>query len=247
MTHSLKYQYANVSIEELRIMEKINLSGFHTRVYLTIKSFAFGDKKSSFPSYRTIAKALEMESKNFQSLLSRALRKLVSVGLIIKNKPNDKDRFIITSKTSNDNKVVSRASAASKGSQDITTSYTLTNQSRGSLDRTVNRRTKGSNNPSYVLNETELSQQNVERLLFGLIDPRQYSWSPNAVRQEANKWVKENTGIKMEMLMQAHNRQPVDTIVAQRITWFLSHRGYESNVSNPYSYQNENKHQISQL
>lgn len=213
MNHSLKYQYTNVSIEELQIMERINLSGFHTRVYLAIKSFAYGDKKSSFPSYKTIAKALEMESQNFQSLLSRAIRKLVSVGLIIKNEPTSKDRYVFTSKSSSDNKVVRRKD--------------LTKQSREPLDQTVKRRAKGSNNPLFVSNDTALSINNIERLLFRLIDPRTLTWKPSEVRIWANKWVKVSRSKTIEVLLQHHKGKPFEVIVEESVAWLVSHRGYE--------------------
>jgi hypothetical protein len=168
-----------------------------------------------------------MESKNFQSLLSRALRKLVSVGLIIKNKPTSTKRYIFTKKNSS-SAIVERKPHLTKRSR----------TAPKKLDRSAKVRTKGSNNPSNVSNEPSLTRQNVERLLFGLIDPRRIAWSPSDVRMEANKWVKETTVKKLEMLIQAHQQLDVDTIISQRIDWFLAERDYEPFVSSPSSYQN---------
>lgn len=226
MSHSLKYQYTNVSIEELQIMERIKLSGFYSRVYLAIKSFAFGDKKSSFPSYRTIAKALEMETTNFKVLISQAVRKLVSVGLIIKNEVKSTDRFIITSKSSHDNKVVKRRGLSKRLTPEV--------------KQTLNLRNKNSNNLLYFSNETELTKNNIERFLFGLLDTRTLTWKPSEAETWANKWFKESSNKMKEVLIQTHKGKCIEDIITESITLLPLYRGYEpwkSQTSTPSNFK----------
>ena len=86
--------YARCEIEEIQLMEKHKLSGTCCRIYLILRSFS-REKQSCFPSLRTIARNLGNNSKHNISIVSRALRKLVELGLIIQNKAKSKQRFIM--------------------------------------------------------------------------------------------------------------------------------------------------------
>ena len=94
MTTTYKTHYARIDIEELQLLEKHKCSGTITRVYLALKSFS-REKQHCFPNLKTIANILGLTTKSAIQTISKAITKLVQLGIIIKNKPTSKKRFFM--------------------------------------------------------------------------------------------------------------------------------------------------------
>lgn len=94
MTTTYKTHYARIDIEELQLLEKHKCSGTITRVYLALKSFS-REKQHCWPNLKTIADILGLTTKSAIQTISKALKKLVELGIIIKNRPTSKQRFFM--------------------------------------------------------------------------------------------------------------------------------------------------------
>lgn len=84
--------YAIVNLQEIRKLQEASLSGFQTRVYMVLCSFA-NNEANCFPSLKTIADSLGMACKSASQQVLRALKRLEDVGLIKRNSRRSKSRF----------------------------------------------------------------------------------------------------------------------------------------------------------
>lgn len=93
-----------VSALEIMLLQKCSLSGFQTRVYMVLCSFASNKETDGsdivcsatydcFPSLKTIAETLGMTCKSATQQVIRALKVLEDAGLIIRNSRGSKSRF----------------------------------------------------------------------------------------------------------------------------------------------------------
>ena len=196
MRHSLKFKYTNITLEEVRIMEKEKLSGFITRLYITIKSFAHGTKNSCFPTYRTIAEAMGLETKSFKQVIYKALKKLTEVGLIIKNHYREEKRFVITE----------------KGKQN--------DLPQGKQDKPPKRKQKKKSKSLLFSNEVEYEPNvyNFERCLIGGIKPEEVQhWGAAKVRQLASEWEQDLSEAVREMLSGCYDGKEINEIVEETV------------------------------
>lgn len=204
MRHSLKFKYTNITLEELRIMEENKLGGFPTRLYIAIKAFCHGDKDYCFPNYRTLAEALGLKTEHFKAQINKALNKLVSIGLIIKNHYTEEKRFIIAEKTN------------TKQNRDRQGRIPRARQGR-----LPNRKQRHEEKKTLLCfnEEVELNKTNIERFLFGLIDQRKLQyWNVTEIRRIAREWFKSSSKLKIDMVLRMYSKRYPEEVIEHKLS-----------------------------
>lgn len=219
MRHSLKFKFTNITLEEIRIMEREKLSGFITRLYITIKSFAHGKKTSCFPSYRTIAEAMGSVSKHFKAQINKGINKLVEVGLIIKNEVDSKDRFVLRMKNEVEvsTKVKSSTSQGSQNELPVSSQNELPNRRKRKLKPIYVSNERSPDTHQSKIEET-YNKDSVEKWLFGFFSEKKVlEWSVDLLEQATNKWREEANQPTLSLLSKINGGKEPGVIIESKI------------------------------
>lgn len=95
-TLSIENTFVMVSIEDLQRLQEHKASGLVMRTWLALRSFMWGNKRTAFPSLKSIALRMGYDTNlNYEQTIGKALRWLESHKFIARKHKTSKERFTL--------------------------------------------------------------------------------------------------------------------------------------------------------